>query len=375
MSTRLIIYFLTLLFTSPIFGQEAAKIEKEIGKIIYYDTDISFEKTPAYIIGVRIQDSTFIYSYGNTHKTTGSEPKSDQIFEIGGLTKSFAALLTGILANTGIFHPDSTVNQYLPADYQNPNLDITVLDLVQHTSGLPRLPDGFGYKELNPDNPFGHYTKMDLLKFYRDFEKNSGYQKKYNYSHTNFGLLEIVLEYATNSDFESLLRKHILSPLEMSQTGINEFTVENRNNIVQGYTLGGQPTPPWKMQSFLASEGMKSSMDDLLKYLNVCLESNQKTFGKVIYQNQQPMVKTDISKHTFGGNGWHVITNKHYYDVILHAGSTTGYRSFLGFVKETETGVVILANSPTSMNGLGLLILRMLNHQWKRKKRAFRTKN
>ena len=160
----------------------------------------------------------------------------------------------------------------------------------------------------------------------------------------------------------------------MTQSGVNDLTVDNRNKIAQGYSLGGQPTPPWNMQSFAGSEGIKASMNDLLKYVQVSIKANDLTLSPVLTQNQQPLIKTGLTKNTWGGNGWHVITNKSYYDVILHAGSTTGYRSFLGFVPETETGVVILANSPTSMNGLGLLILRMINNNWKRKKRSYKTK-
>jgi len=46
----------------------------------------------------------------------------------------------------------------------------------------------------------------------------------------------------------------------------------------------------------------------------------------------------------------------------------------MGFVSESETGVVILANSPHSMNGLGLLILRMINNNWKRPKKGMKTR-
>ncbi len=367
------------LFSFALTAQVRETLEEEIGKIIYYDTEISFKKTPAYLIGVQLGDSSFVFSYGHTSGYQGP-PQSDQLFEIGGLTKSFTALLAGILMNKGRINPDSSINHYLPPQFQNPTAKkITVLDLIQHTTGLSRLPLGIGLKEKDPTNPFGHYTKNDLLNNYQEVDfnsikKNTKFSKKqYKYSHTNYAILEVILELVSDQTYEQLLQKYIFQPCGMHQSGVHDFTTENRNKIIKGYSLGGQPTPPWQMRSFAGSEGIKSSMDDLLKYMRVNLKNKTHQLGPVLAQNHAPLVKTDMAKHIFGGNGWHVITNKNYYDVVMHAGSTTGYRSFMGFVAESETGVVILANSPHSMNGLGLLILRMINNNWKRTRKGMKT--
>ena len=312
-------------------------------------------------------------------------PQSDHLFEIGGLTKSFTALIAGILMNEGKIHPDSSINHYLPVPFQNPTAGaVSILDLVQHTTGLSRLPEGIGLKEKDPANPFGHYTKDDLLSYYQEVDfnlikKNSKpsknlSKKQYKYSHTNYGLLEIVLELVSEQTYEQLLQQYIFKPCRMQQSGVHDFTVENRNKMVRGHSIGGQSTPPWQMRSFAGSEGIKSSMNDLLKYMRASLQNKTHQLGPLLAHNQQPLIRTKMAKHIFGGNGWHVITNKNYYDVIMHAGSTTGYRSFMGFVSESETGVVILANSPHSMNGLGLLILRMINNNWKRPKKGMKTR-
>jgi len=371
------------LFSASLAAQVRETLEKEIGKIIYYDTEISFKKTPAYLIGVQLGDSSFVFSYGHSSDNQ-APPQSDQLFEIGGLSKSFTALLAGILMNEGRMHPDSSINHYLPPQFKNPTTNtITILDLVQHTSGLSRLPEGIGLNEKDPTNPFGHYTKHDLLKYYQevDFSLNNKKskpskkqdKKQYKYSHTNYAILEVILELVSDQTYEQLLQKYIFQPCRMEQSGVHDFTTENRNKIIRGYSLGGQSTPPWQMRSFAGSEGIKSSMDDLLKYMRASLKNKTHQLGPVLAHNQQPLIKTNMAKHIFGGNGWHVITNKNYYDIVMHAGSTTGYRSFMGFVAETETGVVILANSPHSMNGLGLLILRMINNNWKRTKKGMKT--
>ena len=47
--------------------------------------------------------------------------------------------------------------------------------------------------------------------------------------------------------------------------------------------------------------------------------------------------------------------------VTWHNGGTRGFRSFIGFVPETKTGVVVLSNSASNVDDMSLEILRMLN--------------
>jgi len=166
---------------------------------------------------------------------------------------------------------------------------ISILDLVQHTTGLSRLPEGIGLKEKDPANPFGHYTKDDLLSYYQEVDfnlikKNSKpsknlSKKQYKYSHTNYGLLEIVLELVSEQTYEQLLQQYIFKPCRMQQSGVHDFTVENRNKMVRGHSIGGQSTPPWQMRSFAGSEGIKSSMNDLLKYMRASLQNKTHQLG------------------------------------------------------------------------------------------------
>jgi CubicO group peptidase (beta-lactamase class C family) len=47
--------------------------------------------------------------------------------------------------------------------------------------------------------------------------------------------------------------------------------------------------------------------------------------------------------------------------VLWHNGGTGGFRSFVGFVKETETAVAVLSNSSRSVDAIGFRILEAVN--------------
>jgi len=61
----LILLFLGI-FSISLTAQVREELEKEIGKIIYYDTEISFKNTPAYLIGIQLGDTSFVFPYGHT---------------------------------------------------------------------------------------------------------------------------------------------------------------------------------------------------------------------------------------------------------------------------------------------------------------------
>lgn len=49
--------------------------------------------------------------------------------------------------------------------------------------------------------------------------------------------------------------------------------------------------------------------------------------------------------------------------IVWHNGGTGGYASFVGFIRERETAVVVLANSAKSVDSVGVEILKLLNRE------------
>ncbi|MEM9921913.1 MAG: serine hydrolase domain-containing protein [Bacteroidota bacterium] len=348
-------------------AQDRLQLQKEIEKIIYYDTEIRLENKPGYIIGVIVGDSTFVYSYGSVSKDSVRLPDQHSLFEIGGITKVFTASLVELMAREQLIHYDSSLNSYLPAVFRNPACQsITIGQLIHHTSGLPRMPMEFGSLEKEDNNPYAHYSKRNLMAFYQAYvgPERAGH---YLYSNLGYALLEIAIETILQQPFEEILQERLLSILDLKETSIR-LSTEQKSRLVNGYAKSGKPTAPWLFKSFAASEGLKSSMADLLTFVRANLQYAEAPDWTALHQARHP---TEITPQSFIGYGWHVIKNRKTYNVVLHPGSTSGYRALVGFVQETKTAVVVLSNSEYGTGGLGQLILRMLNNTKKnRKKRA-----
>lgn len=379
MAKQFLLLAFSFLVLSNLSAQNRENLQKQIDKIIHYDTEIEYSKTPGFVIGVKAQDSIFFFGYGTVSKEVEKVPNENTIFEIGGLTKSFTASLIGILVAEQQMAYEKPLNDYLPEGEKNEELqNITIDQLVTHTSKLPRMPMEFGVKEREPNNPYAYYTKQDLMSFYKDYipiqlkkkkrkrRKKKGDKEQYSYGHLNYALLQNAIEKSQNQDFEDILLQKIITPIGLADTRM-KLSQEQSERLAQGYTTGGSSTPPWKFQSFQGSEGLKSTAKDLIKFAEAQMGTRSPEYANAFAKTHEGTKKTGLNKKVKVSRGWHIIsTNKNYYDIVAHTGNTNGHRAYLAFIKETETAVVILSNSEHGMQNLGYLILSMINNYWKK---------
>ena len=343
---------------------QSENLKNEINKIIEYDTDINFEKTPGFIVAVVDGDSTFYASFGHQSRNELKSIEPNQVFEIGSTSKVFTSLLIFKFIEEGQFSIKDKVNDLLPKEYINPRLEqLTLYDLINHVSGFPRIPEFFGKKQKNTLDPYAYFTKEDLLLYYRDYvpRKNND---KFNYSHVNYALLELILEEYSGLVFHDLIKQHIFDPLDMANSFV-DFS-EDRT-ITPGYNRAMRKVKPWSFASFSASEGIKSTAEDLSNFIRLNLGLEYPTLYNSVESQLQIAEKTNYNDKIMMANGWHVVDQGKKYNIYTHTGKTSGHTSFLAFVKETNTGVVILSNSSWGVEDLGFLILRMINYNWKRK--------
>ena len=356
---------IVICFISTLIHGQNGDLKVEIERIILHDTDISLDETPGFIIGIVDQDSTYYVEFGSDEKGQKTTLDAGDIFETGSITKVMVSSLVSILAEEGKISYEDKINLYLPQDYQNPRMDdVTVQDLVQHTSGLPVRPYFFGMKEKDPQNPYGYYTKNELLRFYTSFVPKS--KGSFNYAHTNYGLLEIILESATQTAFDKLMDDYLFGPMGMTNSFV--FFKEKKKDILTlGYDRAGRIVEPWTFASFGASEGLKSSASNLMKFMKINLGLVEHRYVDIFGRNHFKEIETNFNESILMGRGWQIIDQKKGYDIITHTGKTNGHNAFMAFVKETGTGVLILSNSSIGTRDLGFLILRMINFNWKRK--------
>lgn len=353
MKSAAIFFFTIVISFSTLYAQSGIELKREIEKAMVYEVDIDTAKMTGWVIGCIDNDSSWIFGYGRMAKDRPLQPDASTIFEIGGVTKAFTASVLQLMIHQGVLRPDTIINAYLtPEQHFLVGNHITLLQLMTHTSGLPKLPDGFGTGEKDKDQPYADYTEGRLFDYLKSIDTTDIKTGKYLYSHLNHAILEKII---TNYGGEKALKQ------------FEEKLDKDPQYYIQGYNPAQIPVPNWQFrETFEYSLGMKANMKMMLDFIKINLAIKDTSYSAILRGGQNPIFKTDIDKKTSIGRAWHVYQYKKRPVVCLQTGSTNGQSTFVAFVPETKTGVVIMANSRLVQSKLGMLILKILNYNWRR---------
>lgn len=303
------------------------------------------------VIGIVDKNGTRFYNYGQMSLTNSLKPNENSIFEIGSVTKTFTTALLADLELNNEIDINSSIENYLPVFKQvlaKSNRIITLEDLVNHTSGLPRNP----INSSEDDNRYKDYTIDDLNECLSTLTIEDS-TKTYLYSSLAYLALEHAIETKMHTTYESLIKDNIFHVLDMKDS---YFAVpdKKRNRLVAPYRIGKHPEE-LDMGVFPAGGGIKTTAKDMLRFLEAQLGMYSTTLDKAIKLTHNQRFSNN--EETLG-LAWSIMKREESgKTIIYHKGGTGGFVSFAGFNVEDQIGVVVLINGHRWFSDLGFKIL------------------
>jgi serine-type D-Ala-D-Ala carboxypeptidase/endopeptidase len=276
------------------------------------------------------------------------------VFEIGSITKVFTTSLLAVMVASGEVKLEDPISKYLPPRVRAPSRSgrqITLQDLATQTSGLPRMPTNF--KPANPANPYADYTAEQMFAFISRYELTRDIGARYEYSNLGLGLLGQLLARRAGVSYEQLVRDRILLPLGMSSTGIT-FTPEMKTRLAVGHNAQGQVVSAWDIPGMAGAGALRSNVEDMLKFLAANLNPASSTVAGNVKLTHAP--RHDAMGSIKIGLGWH-ITQRPDREIHWHNGGTAGYRTWAGFDARNRRAAVVLTNSGSSADDIGVHLL------------------
>ncbi|MGH7943052.1 MAG: serine hydrolase domain-containing protein, partial [Limisphaerales bacterium] len=156
---------------------------------------------------------TFYGGYANLEWDTPVGP--DTVFEIGSISKQFAAASILLLAQQGRLSVDDPIGKYLtntPTSWAN----IRIRNLLSHTSGIHSYDDLEGF-ELRRHLTQAQFIKR-LARHPLDFQPG----EKWAYCNAGYNLLGYIVQNVSGENYLSFLQEHIFRPLEMTNTATRD---------------------------------------------------------------------------------------------------------------------------------------------------------
>jgi CubicO group peptidase (beta-lactamase class C family) len=346
----ILLSIISIIFLTIPFGVQS----KEINKIIN-------ENYKAYSDSLENNITTFTYlDDDGRYKTYLLSSKQEKvkvpIFQIGSVSKLFVAHALAKLATESDLGLDTELSEILKGvQYKDEKISaITLKQLANHTSGLPRLPINIFVGMADTLQPYAKYTTAMLYQFLGTYELTREAGKSYEYSNLGYGVLGLALDTYLrknkNTSLESYIEDEILKPIGMDDTHL-ELPKEKQARLTQPYRENN-PVPNWEFDVLKWAGAYYSTTEDLAKYLNQ-------------YVSDTPVVKEEVTgimtseTHIVNERmkmalGWHITPLKDK-QVYWHNGNTYGNAAFIAFVDGKFVAVLSNSNRVLDMMSVDVL--------------------
>ncbi|MFN7118783.1 MAG: serine hydrolase domain-containing protein [Saprospiraceae bacterium] len=307
------------------------------------------KSTAGLSIGILRNGQTHFYGYGETVEGNGKIPNENTIFEIGSISKTFTASALALWAESKSIALNTPINQFLPATIptlSKDNQKIELLHLLNHTSGLPRLPNDID-DDWDPNNPYAKYDSTRVYNYLKTYQLSRKPGALFEYSNLGMGLAGRILEREKGMSYEQLIKQLITQPLGMTKTKMT-LTTEDLQNAAQPHDKSGKVVPFWDWKALAGAGALKSTAKDMLLYAQKHLAAPTDDLGKAF---QQMRNTTYSGKGTDGldykiGLAWFELTIDNQ-QVWVHDGGTGGSSSFIFICPAKNLAMVFLSNNNT----------------------------
>lgn len=289
-------------------------------------------------------------AFGLANREWNIPNRTDTKFMIGSVSKPLTAALMLIQVQKGLIDLNKTIENYLPEFKNKPAANVTIKQLLSHTSGIPNYDI---IKDFFPRISRQNFTREEYLKIFIDSPLVFKPGTHYAYSSWGYFTLGYIMEKLTRKTYAQLMSDDIFKKLKMNNSGSYYHTqiVPNRATGYD-YSFGGFTSADFRDQSNTMGTGdIYSTVEDLFKF-HIALTNNSLLNKELTAEMFTPGI--ELANY---GYGWfnkplkYTITDS--VASNFHLGMTDGFISFIRRIPSTNSLVVILSNSsPTDFFGI-----------------------
>lgn len=309
-----------------------AAIEQSMGKrempgaVVLVARNGKLVKHDAYGYAARYTDADF---------TEMEEPvamQKDTIFDIASMSKLFTATAVMQLWDQGKFELDESVANYIPEFATTGKEDVTIRQLLTHTSGFRPSPATSLYKIDG--------TRSERLNYVLEEPLENPPGTHYVYSDVNYITLGVLVERLSGQRQDIYVNEHITEPLQMTDTMYNPpETLKDRVAATEyqpwtdrGLVWGSvHDENAWALDGVAGQAGMFSTAQDLAVFGQMMLNKGTYQGERILSEEAFGLMNTNWNEAYPGqdqGLGWEL--NQNWYMDGLADSNTMGHTGYTG---------------------------------------------
>lgn len=282
---------------------------------------------------------------GSANLEWPSRVDGNTVFEIGSVSKQFAAASILLLVQDGKLSLDDNITKFFtnaPAAWK----DVTVRNLLSHTSGLPTYDDLEGF-ELRR-----HLTQAQFIERLGAQPLKFPPGQNWSYCNAAYNLAGYIVENVSGETYWDFLRKRIFAPLGMTSTTRRDswLVIPHR---AAGYVFanGAYTARDYDLTDLFAAGAIVSTANDLAKWdaalagNGLLNKSSRQAWWTPARLNNGNAVET--GRHGAPGSyglGWFISTVNGHRN-IGHSGITSGFSAANELFPDDHLAIIILSNT------------------------------
>ncbi len=277
----------------------------------------------------------------------------DTVYEIGSISKQFAAEAVMLLVEENKINLDDSINKYLPANAPETWQKITVRNLLNHTSGLK------DWTELKDFSYRREYSAEEFIALVKDFPLTFQPNENWLYSNTNLPLIGIIVERASGKSFEDFVTERIIKPLNFPSIRFKhqQDVVPNRATGYEWRNNKWENGEPFRPKVIAPSGGILATATDLAKWWEAVLQ------GRVVKQTslEQMLSPAKLNNGRTVAHGFAFFTDSfNGHKMIQHFGSTVGgFGSIVRYYPQEKITIAVIGNLEDGGFGAEYIVKRV----------------
>ena len=311
---------------------------------------------PGAAVLVMIGDSVvFDRGYGIADMETGAAIDGDTFFNIASVSKQFTTVAILQLASAGLLSIYDPVSKYFPefeAEFWD---DITIAQLMSHSSGIPDARNYPREVKIHGDEALS-VAYMDTLSFVH-FEPGTAYE----YINPTFVLLGFIVEKVSGQPFTDYMADNVFAPSRMFRTLY--FDRDHQDlipNMAHAYAFVDEIPRRWAEydfgeETFFATRpdgGIYTSTHEFSKWERALRSAAvlpedylQDAWAPHTYISGSPWSDYQNRPNTWYGYGWFIEpATDSSHKVIYHTGDNGGFQILAARYPDVDALVLVFAN-------------------------------
>lgn len=285
-----------------------------------------------------VQDGKVVLdrSYGHADIDARTPITADTAFDLGSVSKQFAAMAIMLLEEDGKLSYDDPIGKYVPElqVYKG----VTIRHLLLHTGGLPDYYDIIDTSAGMPTNEDAAGLLGKLAK--ADFAPG----ERYEYSNAGYDMLGPIVAAASGMRFADFVRERIFKPSGMNSSYVHDERLPDIPNRARAYDVSGDgfvPDYENPLNAIVGSGSIFSTLNDLVRWDGILY--TDKLVSAATLDLAFTSGTTNSGESIDYGFGWR-IDDYAGQKQLRHGGSWVGFRSHIARIPGRRFTVILLSN-------------------------------